>query len=134
MMTMRYATLMVSLWGCAVLPVQLVAQVAEAASPDTVVFAAPRGNVVFTHNKHATMADCVSCHHESRPEKPLESPYQKCIACHTTPPTEPVTTSRRNAFHDVVKKEGMCYDCHKAEAAKGTVLPSLLLCADCHKQ
>jgi hypothetical protein len=134
MMKTRRAALAVVLWGAALLPLQLAAQVAEVASPDTVVFNAPRGVVVFTHGKHSTLADCVSCHHESRPEKPLETPYQKCIACHTTPPTAPVTTSRRNAYHDVVKKEGMCYDCHKAELAKGTVLPSLLLCADCHKQ
>jgi hypothetical protein len=112
---------------------QLAAQAAEPESPDTVVFIAPRGDVTFTHGKHSRQAECRSCHHDSRAEKPLEKEYQKCTACHTTPATDPVTTTLRNAFHDTVKKEGICYNCHKDEAAKGGErLPGL--CADCHRK
>jgi hypothetical protein len=116
-----------------VAPALLTAQAIDPASPDTVRFVAPRGNITFTHNKHAEYAECRSCHHESKAEKPLESEFQKCTACHTNPATEPVTTALKDALHNTSKKEGLCYNCHTAEISKGTEgIPKL--CADCHKR
>jgi hypothetical protein len=114
-------------------PALLTAQTVEPESPDTVLFVAQRGNVTFTHGKHSQLAECRSCHHESKTEKPLETEYQKCAACHTNPATEPVKTQLKDALHDTSKKEGVCYNCHTTELARGTEgIPKL--CADCHKR
>lgn len=107
-------------------------EAAEPTGPDTVVYNAKRGPVTFTHGKHSKAAECVSCHHESKAEKPLESKYQKCSACHTETPTAPVTTDAKKAMHDTVGKTGVCYDCHTKEAAAGKTVPGK--CADCHKR
>ena len=127
-------TFVPALLGAALLPASVSAQVQSVADtgPDTVVFTPERGKVVFTHGKHGKQAECKTCHHESKPEKPLESPRQKCGACHTLEPTEPVKTSLRNAMHDTENKEGICYDCHNKEAEAGKVMPDR--CADCHKR
>jgi hypothetical protein len=132
MTTLRPAALTLVLLAGLGLPATLAAQAAATAAtgPDTIVYTSARGTVTFTHGSHARMTDCVSCHHESRPEKPLQSEFQKCGACHTDPATEPVRTSWRAAFHDTVKKEGMCYTCHKAEAANGRQVP--MQCGECH--
>jgi hypothetical protein len=118
--------------GSAVLA-ELTAQVAEPEPPDTVLYIAERGNVTFTHGKHLQTYDCKSCHHESKPEKPLETENQKCSACHTNPAAEPLSTPLTDAFHLTAKREGLCYDCHKEEAGKGTKQVPVL-CADCHKR
>lgn len=97
--------------------------------PETVTFTR-RGTLVYTHAKHAELAECVTCHHESRPERPLESEYQKCDACHTADPVPPMKTSLRNAYHDTETREGTCYTCHKAEADKGVDVP--MRCIGCH--
>lgn len=107
-------------------------QAAEPTGPDTVVFTAKRGPVTFTHGKHAKAAECVACHHESKAEKPLESKYQKCSACHTETPAAPMKTDAKNAMHNTVAKEGVCYSCHTKEAAAGKTVPSK--CTDCHKR
>jgi len=90
------------------------------------------GGVKFSHQSHQDMTDCTSCHHESRPEKPLESEHQPCTACHTKPPTPPMTTSIRDAFHDATGKSGTCVDCHVTEAAAGKTVPAK--CTECHKK
>lgn len=130
-MKLRLITLSLALLGGAFIPQQVNAQ-AAATGPDTVVYAAKRGAVVFTHAKHAGLAECVACHHESKAEKPLESQYQKCGACHTEPATPPVKTSLRSSMHDTVNKTGTCYNCHAKEAAAGKAMPTK--CADCHRQ
>lgn len=114
----------------AALPGRLAAQ-AET-GPETVVYKAERGAVTFTHAKHAQAAECVSCHHESKPEKPATKENEKCSACHTTPATAPVTTTLRRAFHNTAEKTGVCYDCHTKEAAAGKTMPAK--CDDCHKK
>lgn len=130
-MQLRLLMLATVLGAAALLPAGARAQATET-GPDTVLFTPKRGNVTFTHGKHAKLTDCVTCHHESKSEKPLESKQQKCTACHTNPATEPVKTSLRNAMHDTVNKEGLCYSCHNKELAAGK--PSPAKCAECHKQ
>lgn len=116
--------------GTALVPARLAAQATELTGPDTVVFNTSRGTVTFLHAKHAEASECSSCHHESRPEKPLETERQKCRDCHTEEPVAPMATSLRNAMHDTEAREGTCFTCHKAEAAKGVTVPTR--CADCH--
>jgi hypothetical protein len=131
MKMLRVAALGAVLFGGALVPGQLAAQ--ENTGPDTVVYSPRRGTVTFTHAKHAAdPAQCVTCHHESKDAKPLASPRQKCGDCHTTPATEPVTTSLRNAFHVTAEETGLCFDCHKKEAAAGKKVPAV--CDDCHKR
>jgi len=130
MKLLRVAALGVVLVGGALIPGTLSAQ--ESTGPDTVVYTPRRGTVTFTHGKHAKAAECVSCHHESKPEKPLAAERQKCSECHTTPPVEPMVTSLRMAFHDTAKEEGTCFNCHKKEAAAGKTVPAT--CEDCHKR
>lgn len=130
MKMLRVAALGALLFGAALLPGQASAQ--ENKGPDSVVFTPRRGNVTFTHAKHAQASECVTCHHASKDAKPLTSPQQKCSDCHTTPATEPVTTSLRNAFHITAEQTGLCFDCHKKEAAAGKKTPAT--CEDCHKR
>jgi cytochrome c553 len=128
-MDLRRTALLALTLGLTLAPEALSAQADPSKGPDTVTFTR-RGTLVYTHAKHAEMAECVSCHHASKPEKPSESEYQKCDACHTDPATAPLTTSLRNAYHNTETREGMCYTCHKAEAAKGVDVP--MRCIDCH--
>ena len=91
-------------------------QAQQAPAPDTVVMeGSPVGTVTFSHAEHQTMTDCVACHHESRPEKPATDQFQPCDDCHTKSPSPPMTTSLRDAFHDVRAQAGVCIDCHKNE-------------------
>ena len=113
-------------------PASLSAQEKEK-SPDTVVLpGGQRGAITFEHAKHAERTECASCHHASKPEKPLTKDYQKCRECHTKPVTEPMTTALRGAMHDPMAKKGTCIDCHVKEAAAGKTVP--VKCADCHKK
>jgi hypothetical protein len=130
MTTLRITALGLALAAALLDPGALAAQ--EPTGPDTVIYTARRGTITFTHRKHGELAECASCHHESKAEKPYETEYQKCNACHTDPPTAPVTTSLKDAFHDTVGRSGICYDCHKTEAAAGKAAP--VACADCHKR
>ncbi len=103
--------------------------------PSTVVLkGSPLGGVKFDHTKHEKLSknDCVSCHHESRPEKPNASPYQKCQDCHTTPAKPPMKTRAQFAFHDGPAKKGLCAGCHLEAAKNGAAAPQK--CADCHKK
>jgi hypothetical protein len=133
MTTLRITVLAAALLGGALVPAGLAAQeTAEPTGPDTVVYTPRRGTVTFTHGKHAQLAECASCHHESKPAKPFAgSAREKCSACHTTPATEPVTTTLRNAFHNTTENTGMCLSCHVTEAAAGKTVPAV--CNDCHK-
>lgn len=126
---LRFAFASLVVLGSTLVPGSLAAQAAEPPGPDSVVYTA-RGRVVFYHAKHAEKAECSSCHHESKPERPLESPRQKCSDCHTDPPTAPMTTTLRFAMHNTEERSGTCFDCHKAEAEKGVEVPTR--CADCH--
>lgn len=130
MKILRVAALGAVLLGAALVPSQVAAQ--ENKGPDTVTFTPRRGTVTFTHGKHAAAMECVTCHHESKPEKPLASPQQKCGECHTTPVQEPMTTSLRAAFHDTANRKGLCFDCHTKETAAGKTAPTE--CDACHKR
>lgn len=132
-MKLRFVTL--TLAGVALValaPGRVVAQDTATSRPDTIVFTPERGTVVFLHGRHSKDFECKSCHHESRPEKPLEKENQKCSSCHTAEPTGPVTTSLRNAMHDTEAREGTCYTCHNKASAEGKEAPTR--CADCHKR
>ena len=122
------------LLGGTLLPGRLSAQVqaGEDMGPDTVVFTPERGNVIFTHRKHADLAECEACHHESKAEKPLESPRQKCSTCHTNPPTAPMKTDRGMSMHDTDNEAGICFDCHLKEEEAGKKVP--VRCSSCHKK
>ena len=106
---------------------------AQENAPDRVVLpGGPLGPVSFSHLSHQVMTDCTACHHASRPEMPLSSPYQPCADCHTATPTAPMLTRIRDAFHDAPAQSGTCVDCHATEAAAGKSVP--LKCAECHKR
>ena len=105
-------------------------------APDTAVLTgAPIGNVTLTHTAHTKDygAKCESCHHASKPEKPMKAAQQKCTDCHTKAAEAPMKTKLQAAFHDPMAKKGTCVDCHQQAIAKGnTKAPSK--CADCHKK
>jgi sRNA-binding protein len=104
--------------------------------PDVVVLTgSPLGGVTFTHKVHTKDhgAKCETCHHASRPEKPLKSDRQKCTDCHTKVATAPMKTKTQAAFHDPMAKKGVCIDCHTAAAAKGKAKVPVK-CGDCHKK
>ena len=90
------------------------------------------GGVVFPHAEHQERLECSSCHHESRPEKPLEAEHQACTGCHIKTPLAPMVTGVRDAFHNATAKTGTCIDCHTTEAAAGKKVP--LKCTECHKK
>jgi hypothetical protein len=43
-----------------------------------------------------------------------------------------MTTTLRLAFHNTAERSGLCFDCHKKEAAAGKDAP--VGCLDCHKR
>ncbi|MHB1191832.1 MAG: cytochrome c3 family protein [Longimicrobiales bacterium] len=129
MSQLRFAVASLVLLGSALVPASLTAQATEPIGPDSVVYT-NRGRVVFHHKTHGEKFECASCHHEAMAEKAFERPRQKCSDCHTDPPTPPMTTTQRNAMHDTEARAGICFDCHKAEEAKGAKVPTR--CADCH--
>lgn len=97
-------------------------------SKDTYVMpGGPLGKVTFEHKKHAEThkVKCETCHHPSKPEKPLASPQQACRDCHTKVAVKPMKTNLVGAFHkNAMAAGGLCIDCHKAEAAKGKKPPA----------
>ena len=105
--------------------------------PETAVLTgSPLGPVTFAHKAHTKdrgAAKCETCHHPSKPEKPMKSAQQKCTDCHTKVATPPMKTKTQAAFHDPMAKKGTCVDCHVQAAAKGNKkVPAK--CADCHKK
>ena len=110
---------------------------ADKTAPDVVVLkGAPMGGVKFPHKAHAVeqKIKCDTCHHASKPEKPLTAPQQACTDCHTKVATPPMKTKLQAAFHNPTAQAGLCIDCHKAEIAKGKKAPAPGKCADCHKK
>jgi len=89
------------------------------------------GAVTFDHERHASQPGtaCATCHHPSRPHKPLASENQACRDCHTVPAAPPMTTSLQAAFHDPKAAAGTCIDCHKKKGG-----PAPLKCLECHKK
>jgi hypothetical protein len=106
--------------------------------PDTVVLkGAPLGGVKFDHKAHAKDRGikCETCHHPSKPEKPMTAKQQKCTDCHTKVAEAPMKTKLQAAFHDPMAKKGLCVDCHQQAAAKGTATKAApAKCGDCHKK
>ena len=93
----------------------------------------PMGAVKFTHKTHTPVAGkCEICHHASKPQKPLKSPQEACIDCHTTPATPPVTRNLQGAFHTPTASSGLCIDCHKKQNAAGKAAP--VKCIECHQK
>lgn len=91
------------------------------------------GAVQFPHSAHTHVAGkCELCHHVSKPEKPLKSPQQACLDCHTKPLTPPVKIGLPAAFHNSGATAGLCITCHKTENADGKAAP--VKCAGCHKK
>lgn len=134
MLTVRYAVFTATLLLVPFAPQALVAQ--EPEGPDTVRYEVPRGAVMFAHREHAKGSECVTCHHESKPEKPAKvgadgkQVVEKCSACHTSPASDPMKTTLRKAYHDTANKTGVCIDCHKKETEAGKKAP--VACGDCH--
>jgi hypothetical protein len=111
------------------LPVQLPSQ---QAGPETMVLKGPTaGAVTFPHGAHEGRAECLVCHHASKPELPNVTEYARCHSCHTDTVEAPMVTNRRDAFHDRRARQGLCVDCHTQEAAAGKVTPAR--CASCHQ-
>ena len=106
--------------------------------PETVVLTgSPMGGVKFDHKAHAKDRGikCDTCHHASKPEKPMTAKQQKCTDCHTKVAAAPMKTKTQAAFHDPMAKKGLCVDCHAAATVKGTSKkPVPAKCADCHKK
>ena len=89
------------------------------------------GAVTFDHENHAGKRGiaCTTCHHPSRPQKPLASEKQACRDCHTMPAAPPMKTSLQAAFHDPKGATGTCIDCHKQKGGSAPVK-----CLECHKK
>jgi hypothetical protein len=106
-------------------------------APDTAVLVgAPLGPVTLNHKAHTTAeygAKCESCHHASKPEKPMKAAQEKCTGCHTKVAAAPMKTKLQAAFHDPMAKKGVCVDCHQQAIAKGNK-KAPAKCADCHKK
>jgi hypothetical protein len=90
------------------------------------------GAVTFDHEKHAGKPGvaCTTCHHPSRPAKPLASENPACRHCHTMPAAAPMKTSLQAAFHDPKGATGTCIDCHKQQKIGAAPLK----CLECHKK
>lgn len=108
----------------------------KAPSKDPIILVgAPMGGVSFSHKTHVQHANnkCETCHHPSKPEKPLASPQQACRECHTKTPAAPMKTPLQLAFHVPMAKSGTCIDCHQAESKKGNK-KAPLKCQECHNK
>ena len=104
---------------------------AEQRPAGKITLPAKLGAVTFDHEKHAGKLGvvCSTCHHPSRPQKPLASENQACRDCHTTPAAPPMKTSLQAAFHDPQGASGTCIHCHKQ---KGSSAPAK--CLECHRK
>lgn len=98
-----------------------------------VTLPAKLGAVTFDHEAHAGKRKiaCATCHHPSRPQKPLAAEQQACRDCHTLPATPPMKTSLQAAFHNPTAGTGTCIDCHRKQAAPAK---APVKCAECHKK
>jgi Class III cytochrome C family len=102
--------------------------------PKTVVLkGSPLGPVTMDHAMHISKKiPCETCHHASKPEKPMTAEHERCEDCHTKVAQAPMKTKLQAAFHDPMAKKGLCIDCHVKEAAAGVKTPAK--CTDCHKR
>ena len=128
---MRRAVIILGLALAAAFGGSLALEAQAEKAPETVILkGSPLGGVKFDHPGHAKLDEkCESCHHPSKPEKSLATPYQKCQDCHTTPATPPMKTRAQFAFHDGPAKKGLCVGCHQKAAGKAP-----LKCNECHKK
>ncbi len=110
------------------------AQAAKQPAGAVVMTGAPTGGVKFEHTLHAKDRGikCETCHHASKPEKPMKGTQEKCQDCHTKIATAPMKTKTQAAFHDPMAKKGLCIDCHLESNAKGKKAPTK--CPECHKK
>jgi class III cytochrome C family protein len=110
------------------------AQVAKEPAGVVVMTGAPIGGVKFGHKLHAKDRGikCETCHHASKPEKPMKTAQEKCQDCHTKIAAAPMKTKTQAAFHDPMAKSGLCIDCHVESNAKGKKAPTK--CTECHKK
>jgi len=94
----------------------------------------PMGAVKFDHKAHMVRAGgkCETCHHASKPEKPLKAAQEACMDCHTRPPQAGMTTGLPGAFHNPTATAGTCIDCHKKVDAEGKNAPTK--CMQCHQK
>lgn len=128
-------TLLVLLLGLTVLLFAALSFAQEKAPGTVLLKGNPMGAVKFDHMAHMKAAGgkCATCHHASKPAKPLATPHERCQNCHKTPAVAPVTTKTEFAFHDAMAKSGICINCHKENAGKPGV-PGVGKCMDCHKK
>src|SRR5512140_1653087 len=104
---------------------------AQAKGPGVVILKGnPMGGVKFDHTKHSAANKCDTCHHASKPAKPMKAAQENCQDCHKKPAVPPVTTDAMNAFHKPMAKSGLCVDCH-VKTGKG---PKPSPCTNCHKK
>ena len=120
--------------GAAVSTAALHAQAARQPAGTLIMTGSPTGGVKFEHKLHAKDRGitCATCHHASKPEKPLASPEEKCQDCHTKTAPPPMKTKTQAAFHDPMAKKGLCIDCHVQSNANGKKAPTK--CGECHKK
>ena len=115
-----------------VIALLLLACVVFAQAPKApITLPAAMGAVTFDHSKHAA-EKCETCHHASKPAKPLKSPQEACSDCHTKAGSADVPTKIPAIFHNPTAKTGLCIDCHTKAAAAGKPAPTK--CAECHKK
>lgn len=111
------------------------ALIAQQAPDSTILKGSPMGGVKFPHAAHVKLigdAKCDTCHHASKPEKPMTAKQEKCQNCHTKVATAPMKTKAQAAFHNPMAKAGLCIDCHVKENAGGKKAP--VKCNECHKK
>ena len=128
------ALLLFGLVAAATLPVSVQGQ---AKAKDSIILhrsKVPLGGVKFDHKKHSEQAGvkCETCHHPSKPEKPMQAANQVCSDCHSKAATPPMKTNYLNAFHKPTGQTGLCIDCHKQSNAKGSKAP--VTCVTCHNK
>jgi hypothetical protein len=90
------------------------------------------GAVKMDHKAHAEHNKCDTCHHASKPAKPLKSAYQACTDCHTRTGSAEVPTKLQAAFHNPAATSGLCIDCHKKMSAEHPKAPTK--CMGCHNK
>lgn len=131
---MRRALVAIAVAFAVACGVTFAAQAQEKAPGVVILKGSPMGGVKFDHPAHAKLADnkCETCHHASKPEKPMKAKHQACQDCHTKAVTAPMKTAARAAFHDATAKSGTCINCHATQAKAGKKAPTK--CNECHKK
>ena len=84
---------------------------ADKAPKDVIILKGnPMGGVKFMHSAHTKDRNikCETCHHASKPEKPLTSAHQACTDCHTKTAEPPMKTKLQACFHNPTAQAGTC--------------------------